>query len=423
MGSSDKDIKCFDKVNSKVKREVVDNADNFDHVYTVSDYIYIDKQENKMFEDESRFVNINEETGYISYMVPKGINSIELTTYSCVPNNAKLTIVPYLKNTCKPLVVTLTTKEEEPISDCWYKQTRLMYFDQFMPCPPIYVDIVISEGNWDTLQISSITLETFGDTEQDLVFGQDISQEDRVITSSSSPSIQYYPNTNNTSNLKINESTNSSTSSDSNILVTPDDASISLIDLTEKGNDDDDDDHNSSSNDSENMKSWLLPLIVSMCLIFGALVIIITIRTVQESDTLDFDGISQYFSKIPELFKRKSNTGETTLTNSNKTIRRSMPGASSSNGTKNTRLLMNKGTTEFVNSVTFDDGIKGHQEKKGAVGVGIRHDAVEDQLVDLSQVLHKSLWASKFVKRQQVLVIEDLIGKVYYSLIYITLFN
>lgn len=187
----------------RTRSTTTDTGGDFSKVYLVSENL-ITESANAISSFNGDFTRIRRNSsrkGIITYSIAEGITSIEVTLYRCVTANSSLTVTPYSHPQCKPIHREPELLDDSYHSNCWRRFKTRVNFEEFMDCPPRYVDLVIHGRHPRALQISQVVLTGFGPTVQNAEFrqtrtGEDplesLSQAEETGDSSDSLSMKYW---------------------------------------------------------------------------------------------------------------------------------------------------------------------------------------------------------------------------------------
>lgn len=114
--------------------------------------------------DAGRFTRTNNKTGEIVYVSTGGFRSIDVEVYQYPPFDAKLEILPFASEDCKPIVLKPNydaAGSDKKRGDWNYRIARFDMSD--LPLCPTQISVVLSGGEqgWE-LQISKVTVTFLG---------------------------------------------------------------------------------------------------------------------------------------------------------------------------------------------------------------------------------------------------------------------
>lgn len=152
----------------RTRSVTTDTGEDFSKVYLASENLITESANavSSFNGDSTRIRRNSSRKGIMTYSIAEGITSIEITLYRCLTANSSLTVTPYFHPQCKPIHREPELLDDSYHSNCWRRFTTRVNFEEFMDCPPRYVDLVIHGRHPRALQISQVVLTGFGPTVQ-----------------------------------------------------------------------------------------------------------------------------------------------------------------------------------------------------------------------------------------------------------------
>jgi len=148
--------------------QVVDAAEGFSYVYSVSANMATDSSNaDRFFDgDSSRFMRSDNQEGEIVYGATDGVRMLDIEVYQYRPYQTRITVVPYDSDDCQPLELEPRFRAiSQNNDDGWIH--RIARFDlRELPLCPRRVAVKTSggENGWE-LEISRVTLSVMGNLE------------------------------------------------------------------------------------------------------------------------------------------------------------------------------------------------------------------------------------------------------------------
>jgi len=352
---------CFPSMSSAHDLRVTeDETSSFREVFIATDNIVIESANAISYfsGDAHRFRRMTNDQGIVTYSIPEGIASIEVTFYRCEKNRTAFSVVPYIDPHCKPLQLTPTLKDDSYYSNCWRRYKATIDFMEMLTCPPTFVDLVIEGTQDDSLQISNVVLTGYGPTEQDPEFGEKTDLLSVIGDDEPDKAVEQ---------------------------VEPVELDLALNSESQTN----------SPQESVKIVHWLPATIVGCIIVFSIFVGVILFRNDNVRDFIadyvedNFPFIFNHFFPPDPPKPKTRDAGGVQPRSNNRSY-----------------------ASESINfSCTFDNNLKKKREPSAKKDVSQTRDGFGEQLIDLSKSLQKSLWVSKVGKKQRFVEIEERLGR------------
>lgn len=154
---------------SRSYHQAVDPANDFRDVYSLSKNIRVDASNARKFHggDAGRFTRSNKNRGELVYVSTDGFRTIDIEIFQFRPYNTKLSVIPYTKNSCQPMVLPASYRTSRQSAEGWKHKIALFDLKDLPMCPThIILRIEGGQQGWE-MQISRITFTIYGKLERD----------------------------------------------------------------------------------------------------------------------------------------------------------------------------------------------------------------------------------------------------------------